>query len=430
MAARICLITAGGAGMFCGSCMQDNTLVRSLRMAGADAVLIPTYTPIRVDEENASASRVFLGGINVYLDSCLPGWRWIPRCFRSWLDRPAVVSLLAGMSSSTSASQLGPLTVDMLRGPEGPQRAELHELCQFVVRDQRPDVVVLSNALISGVLPALREYGWSGRTVCLIQGDDVFLRDLPDPWRSEAIERIATNCRTVDTFCSHSDRYAESMSQYLGLPRDRFCCIPLQIEDCADEWLTEPEARSSEVTVGYFARICPEKGAFRLLDAAERVLPQRADLRIHLAGFLPRLHEKKFLRKLDLLQQTFGERVRYLGSPSGREDKFRCLSRFDWLCVPAPYEEPKGLYVLEAALAGVRSILPRHGAFPERISELQSGILFSADSNAELDAAILNADSGFASDDRTELRRRCLARFGMAATGGGVLDVLTSPWKC
>ena len=62
---KIAIITAGGAGMFCGSCMQDNTLARALRLAGADAVLLPTYTPIRVDEENESLSRVFLGGVNV-----------------------------------------------------------------------------------------------------------------------------------------------------------------------------------------------------------------------------------------------------------------------------------------------------------------------------------------------------------------------------
>lgn len=47
----IAIITAGGAGMFCGSCMQDNTLARTLQLAGENAVLVPTYTPLRVDEE-------------------------------------------------------------------------------------------------------------------------------------------------------------------------------------------------------------------------------------------------------------------------------------------------------------------------------------------------------------------------------------------
>ena len=66
---HIAIITAGGAGMFCGSCMHDNTWARALMAAGAEVSLIPTYTPIRVDEENVSDSRVFFGGINVYLSS-------------------------------------------------------------------------------------------------------------------------------------------------------------------------------------------------------------------------------------------------------------------------------------------------------------------------------------------------------------------------
>ncbi|MFT5325958.1 MAG: hypothetical protein ACI8P0_003832, partial [Planctomycetaceae bacterium] len=49
---HVAIITAGGAGMFCGSCMHDNTWARALRDAGHDVILIPTYTPIRVDEED------------------------------------------------------------------------------------------------------------------------------------------------------------------------------------------------------------------------------------------------------------------------------------------------------------------------------------------------------------------------------------------
>src|SRR6202050_1207037 len=64
---RITYITAGAAGMFCGSCMHDNTLVAALQAQGHDALLVPTYTPIRTDEADVSQNRVFFGGINVYL---------------------------------------------------------------------------------------------------------------------------------------------------------------------------------------------------------------------------------------------------------------------------------------------------------------------------------------------------------------------------
>src|SRR5215203_3777761 len=80
---KIAFITAGAAGMYCGSCMKDNTLVAALNRLVHDALLIPTYTPIRTDEEDISQQRVFFGGINVYLQQKSWLFRHTPR----WLDR-------------------------------------------------------------------------------------------------------------------------------------------------------------------------------------------------------------------------------------------------------------------------------------------------------------------------------------------------------
>ncbi len=64
---KIAYIASGAAGMYCGMCLHDNTLAAALIAAGQDVLLIPTYTPIKTDEENVSNDRVFFGGINVYL---------------------------------------------------------------------------------------------------------------------------------------------------------------------------------------------------------------------------------------------------------------------------------------------------------------------------------------------------------------------------
>jgi len=87
---RIAYLTAGGAGMFCGSCMRDNTLAAELLRLGCDVQLIPLYTPIRTDEEDVSLGKVFYGGVNVYLRETVPLLRFVPRFLLSWLDRPAV----------------------------------------------------------------------------------------------------------------------------------------------------------------------------------------------------------------------------------------------------------------------------------------------------------------------------------------------------
>ncbi|MCP4812562.1 MAG: hypothetical protein GY888_08650, partial [Planctomycetaceae bacterium] len=171
---KIAIITAGGAGMFCGSCMQDNTLARTLRNVGHDVTLIPTYTPITVDEENVSVDRVFLGGVNVYLDSTVPGWSRLPRFLKGWLDRPKILRRLTRRSSATDASQLGGLTIDMLKGNLGPQCDEIQQLVTWLVDDLKPNLILFSNALLSGVVPTLRQR-FGGKIVCLLQGDDVFL---------------------------------------------------------------------------------------------------------------------------------------------------------------------------------------------------------------------------------------------------------------
>src|SRR5450631_3147654 len=83
---RIAYITAGAAGMFCGSCMHDNTLVAELQRQGHDALLIPTYTPIRTDEVDVSQKRVFFGGINVFLQQKSALFRHTPRFLDRLLD--------------------------------------------------------------------------------------------------------------------------------------------------------------------------------------------------------------------------------------------------------------------------------------------------------------------------------------------------------
>jgi glycosyltransferase involved in cell wall biosynthesis len=420
---KIAMITAGGAGMFCGSCMQDNTLARALRMAGADAMLLPTYTPIRVDEEDVSGSRIFLGGLNVYLDSKIPGWRLLPRKMKRWMDRPGLVKLLSRLSSSTNASDLGPLTIDLLKGALGPQRTEIEELIRYLCDELRPDVILFSNALLSGVVPELRRQ-FSGQLCCLLQGDDIFLNGLSEPWRTRAISLVSQNAVHFDAFLTHSQFYADFMQQYLALPAERFRTIPLAIEDLPVSSITPRTANSdARLTVGYFARICPEKGAFRFLDAAEQVLPRNPETQMVMGGYLPEQFRRQFELRLKEIQSIAPDRLRWAGSPASRDEKFRLIQSFDWLCVPSEYREPKGLYVLEAALVGVPSLLPAHGAFPERLAVLGSGLLYNPESPDSLETLLSQLPSRMAEEGR-HLRDSCLSNFGMEQTGRQVLEIL------
>jgi len=423
---KIAIITAGGAGMFCGSCMQDNTLARALRQAGHDAVLVPTYTPIRVDEEDVSSDRVFMGGVNVYLDSTVPGWSRLPRFLKSWLDRPGILRTLTRRSSATDATQLGWLTVDMLKGEHGPQRDEIRQLVSWLTDELQPDLVLFSNALLSGIVPVLRQ-AFDKPIACLLQGDDIFLNALPAKWKKHSIKLIRDNSQYFDGLLTHSRWYADHLSESIGLPRDRFQQIPLSLDCNVPDSSSEETARSSDRTIGYFARICPEKGVGNFLDAVERLAPTDETLHFHLAGFLPELHRAWFENRLTEIQAKMGnERVQWLGSPATRNEKFDILRSFDLLCVPSNYREPKGIFVLEAALVGLPALLPAHGAFPERIADLGHGWTYDPNFSGALNNGILKAIAAVGKHSRQNLQQKVIERFSTDVTGPAIGQLLES----
>lgn len=421
---KVAIVTAGGAGMFCGSCMQDNTLARTLRLANVDAVLVPTYTPIRVDEEDVSNQRVFMGGINVYLDSAIPGWRLLPGWMTTWLNRPGIIKKLSQFGS-TDASKLGSLTLDMLRGDSGPQRREVEEFTNYICNELKPDVVLFSNALLSGILKPLREQ-FGGKILCMLQGDDVFLDAITDRWRSKVLQQLKQNCQLFDGFLTHSRFYQDHMMDYLALPPEKFRQIPLTID--AEHLPVAADVRepiASKTTIGYFARICPEKGIHNLLQAAERVLPDHPETELLIAGFLPRQHLKWFERLRKKADRKAPGQIHWLGSPDGRDEKFDIIRRFDFLCVPTDYKEPKGLYVLEAGMVNVASILPAHGAFPELIDGLGTGTLYDPSIPHGL-ATALNTALAAEQTGHSQLPKKVTEIHGMQSTASVIKDVLQS----
>jgi glycosyltransferase involved in cell wall biosynthesis len=368
---HIALITAGGAGMFCGSCMHDNTLARALMAAGHEVSLIPTYTPIRVDERDVSQGRVFLGGINIYLDALFPLWRNIPRAAVRWLDSPAVMRLISRVSISSDARQLGRLTVALLEGEQGPDAREIDELARFL-EELKPDVICFSNALIAGVLPRLRQR-FAGRIVCLLQGDDIFLDGLVEPYRQQALDLLRAHARLFDGFLVHSAYYRDFMAGYLELPLEKFHIVPLGIDLAGHDGLPKQDS-GDPFTIGYFARICPEKGLHQLVDAFRLVRQAWPRARLFAAGYLG-ARDRAYFDEISKSAADLGDAFQYRGSPAGHAEKVEFLKSLDVLSVPTVYREPKGLYVLEALANGVPVVQPRHGAFPEMLEATGGGLL-------------------------------------------------------
>ncbi len=389
---KIVYLAAGAANMFCGSCLHDNTLAAALLDAGHDMLLVPTYTPIRTDENDVSLQRVFFGGINVYLQQKSALFRHTPWVLDALLDKPNLIRFAMEHGPGVDASKLGDLTVSMLQGEEGHQKKELDKLIVWLRDEARPEIVHLSNAMLMGMAREIRALGVP--VVCSLSGEDVFLEKLPEPYYSEARQNLRERAAELDAFVALNGYYADYMADYLSIPRSRIDVIPhgLKLEGHG----TRPERPSSdsagpqELTIGYLARICPDKGT-HLLAAAFELLqadPELPPLKLRIAGYLGASDHKYFEA---IRQRAAGwpapERFEYVGEVT-RDEKIAFLQSLDIFSVPTVYPESKGLPVLEAWANALPIVLPAHGAFPELAEDTGGALLHAPDDPAELAAAL------------------------------------------
>jgi glycosyltransferase involved in cell wall biosynthesis len=385
---RLAYITAGAAGMFCGSCMRDNTLVAALCRQGHDALLVPTYTPIRTDEEDVSQHRVFFGGINVYLQQKLGLFRRTPWFLDRMLDLPALLRWVSRFAVRTQAEDLGELTVSMLQGEHGLQRKEVDKLVRWLAEEIRPEVVNLTNALLSGMVHELRKH-LKVPVLVSLQGDDIYTESLPEPFRTRTLELIRDHCREIDGFLATCTAYADYMADYFAIPRDRIHVVRpgLNLRGHGGE---RPSREGKPFTIGYFARICPEKGfhilveAFRLL----KQLPGTAEVKLRASGWLGENNRAYYDKQVKRLESVgLAGDFEHVKCPD-HASKVRFLQGLDVLSVPTVYREPKGLYVLEALVNGVPVVQPRHGSFPELVALTGGGLLTEPEDPADLAAAL------------------------------------------
>ena len=380
---RILSITAGAAGMYCGSCLRDNALAAELIARGHDVSLVPLYTPTRVDEPNVSARRVLFGGISVYLQQHSSLFRKTPRFLDRLWDAPAVISVLANRAAgSIDASQLGEQTISMLQGESGVIRKEFDKLLDWIHDEPLPDVVNLPNSmLIALAAPLKREI--ARPVCCTLQGEELFLNGLRPAYRDRAIGLIRDQVRHGDRFIAVSDYCARFMGELFAIPAAKMTVVPLGINMAG---YSRPTAPAATFTVGYFARIAPEKGLQVLADAY--VLFKRlvgdAPTRLTAAGYKspgPSPYLDGVRRSLAAagLEREFS----YIGEVD-RPGKIAFLRGLDVLSVPATYDEPKGMFLLEAMASGVPVVQPRRGAFTEMVEKTGGGLLVAPDDATSL----------------------------------------------
>jgi glycosyltransferase involved in cell wall biosynthesis len=403
---RILSVTAGAGGMYCGSCLRDNALATELLARGHDVVLLPVYTPTRTDEANVSDSHVFFSGISVYLEQHFPLFRKTPAILDWIWDTPAVIRAATGRGVSVDPELLGDLTVSMLRGEQGHQAKEFAKLLGYLKQQPPFDVVMLPTSLLVSLAPPLRRE-LRRPVVCSLSGEDLFLEGLPAPYKKKAKALIASHAPFVSRFVATSDYYADFMAGYLELPRRQIDTAPIGIR--FEGFEAAPHAGDAErpFTIGYLARIAPEKGLHLLASAYIRLRRELGlpESRLEAAGYLAPEH------------RTYLDGIAKALAAVGLGGEFRChetidrtrkiafLQSLDVLSVPSPYAEPKGLYLIEALASGVPVVEPRHGAFPEVLEKTGGGLLFAPGDVRDLADRLLELH-------KDPARRRDLGRRG------------------
>ena len=429
---RILQITAGAAGMYCGSCTRDNALARELLARGHEVTLLPVYTPTRPDEPNVSRNRVLFGGISVYLQQHVPLFRNTPRLVDRLWDSPGVIRAFASRAISTDARLLGDLTISMLQGERGALRKEFDKLLDWIRDEPPPGIIDLPNSLLIALAGPLKRT-FRRPVCCTLQGEELFLDSLMSPYREQALTLIRQMVPTIDRFVAVSEYCAAFMSTYLDIPSSRISVVPLGINM---DGYQPPDLRSSRpaprspFTIGYFARVAPEKGLHVLADAYVRLRRRTTSqpMRLEAAGYLGRAQRPY----LDVVRRTLDEggvggEFSYHGELD-RHGKLAFLRRLDVLSVPATYDEPKGMFLLEAMASGVPVVQPRRGGFTEIVERTGGGLLVAPDS-AEALADGLHA-LATAPERRAALAERAVqgvrAHYTVSQSAGRLLDVYAS----
>ncbi len=374
---KVILITPGTGSYYCGVCMRDNALARELIRQGHDAIMVPCYLPLQLDETQVSQDApTFFGGINVYLQQRFSLFRHTPAWIDRLLDRP---SLLRRVGKSKRAGshermddRISRIAYSMLEGDVGRQRKEVHRLVAWL-KEEKPDAVWLSTALLMGLARLIKkELGVP--VLASLQGEDGFMDKLARPWNRRAWELLVERAKDVDLYIAPSRFYAKLMGGRMRLDADRIRVIPNAV---SLDGYGEPLPAPTTPVIGFLARMTEEKGLGLLVEAylMLKKRPGFETVKLRVAGATTE-EDERYVAKLKkhIADAGWTKDVEFLPNID-RAAKITFLKSLTLLSVPAIYAEAFGLYIVEAWAAGVPVVQPRNAAFTELVEATGAGRL-------------------------------------------------------
>ncbi|MES2923851.1 MAG: glycosyltransferase family 4 protein [Verrucomicrobiota bacterium] len=370
---NLAFLTPGTGSYYCGACMRDNALAKSLLAAGHQVSLLPMYLPLQLDEDvlPQSGNPIFFGGINIYLQQKVSLFRHTPRWFDKLLNHSGLLRSAAKRSHMTSAREHGEMALAMLRIEDSHFGKELDKLIDWLATE-KPDILCLGTALQAGMIRQLKSR-LGVKIICCFQGEDSFLDGLPEPFKSDCWSELRSRLNDADLLIAPSQFYADLMRQRLNAPDLHVEVMPNGI-DLDGYRVTQ---FSSPPVIGYLARMIREKGLHHLVEAfiQLRTRLKHPDARLHIAGTAT-AGDSTLIGELNQQLEAAGLSDQVTWSPNiSREQKADMLASLTLFSVPAIYPEAFGLYLAEALASGVPVVQPRASSFPEIVTASEGGVL-------------------------------------------------------
>jgi glycosyltransferase involved in cell wall biosynthesis len=381
---RIVQIIPGTGGTFyCQNCLRDLALVRTLRQQGHDVVVVPLYLPIDLHDASPQSKPDFYSAVSLYLRHTRPGLaRWLPAAVWRWLEGMPVLRYAARRAGSTSAIGMGDITLSMLQGEQGQQAEELERLVSWLCEDVKPELIVLSNALLLGLARRIKEE-LRVPVVCWLQDEHRWVDALPPEESSRVWQVLCARAADVDGFVAVSRTYAQRMSAAMALVPSRIRTIHLGVDPAA---FAPADLSRRPRVIGFVSRLAESEGFTLAVDAFRELSRNRrfADVRLRATGGVT--NPEYVARQMQRLQAAgLADRVEILPE-AFRDDRPRFLTSLSLLSTPVPDGEAFGTYVIEAMATGLPVVEPNEGAYPEIFQEAGCGVL-CPESNAKALAA-------------------------------------------
>lgn len=368
------IIPGSGGSFYCGNCLRDSKFVVALRKMGHEVIKVPMYLPLFAHELDRNDSPVFYGAISIYLKQLYPIFEKAPKWFDHFLNSKPMLKMAAGMAGSTRAKGLSEMTISMLKGEHGHQHEELDRMIDWIKHHYPADIIHLSNALLSGLAPRIKEK--LGVTVlCSLQDEDVWIDVMKPEFRQEAWDLMHENARSIDRFISVSHFFSAFMKERIRVQDYKIKTIHLGIDPSDYEYIPISQKPRN---IGFISRMCYENGLDILVDAFVLLKKKQGfeDVKLILTGGSTG-DDKGYLSKIrkSIDQSGLRNQVEFQEDfeSEGRKTFF---SKVSVVSVPVRIGEAFGLYLLESMASGVPVVQPALGAFPEIIQKSGGGVVY------------------------------------------------------